>query len=579
MNFIKRCWEEIGTEFTAAVIAFFQTARLPKDSNITWVALAPKFGGAKEIKDFRPISMVGCVYKVISKVLVRRMRAVMPEPVGETQSAFVKGRKIHDGALIACETVQWLKLRKKAAAIIKLDFQKAYDRVKWSFVDIVLQKMGFGRRWREWVMECVSTSSMSVLVNGSPTKPFMMERGLRQGDPLSPFLFVLVVDVLHRMVREAVNNGRISPLLVGRDNIELSHLQFADDTILFCPPEEETVKNYQRLLRCFELMSGLSINFDKSSLIPINCDQLWVRRMCRLLECKEAALPVRKVGAHQAPKRLGGLGVGDAMIRNTALLFKWWWRFSKEDCPLWKKVVCSCNNLNPNMMLSTQTLPTKGGPWKDICQLQIKEQHVREKMINGLSMEVGDGRRTRFWEDVWLYCGPLKDRFPRLFSISMQKGCVIGVCGFWDGLDWVWNFQWRREPFQWELELLNQLHETLRVVNLAPNREDRIVWKFDKQGVFSTNSFVQVWCAWLNHFDRKWSFPGTVKEHFHSWTGVTTSKEERKKWLICFFAIVWNVWMERNRRIFQNAGKSVEDTINASFQSFQEWRHQNLLCR
>ncbi|XP_016167983.1 uncharacterized protein LOC107610447 [Arachis ipaensis] len=107
------------------------------DTNITWVALAPKFVGAKEIKDLRPISMVGCVYKVISKVLVRRMRAVMPGLVGETQSAFVKGRKIHDGALIACEIVNRLKLRKNEAAIIKLDFQKAYDRVKWSFVDIV----------------------------------------------------------------------------------------------------------------------------------------------------------------------------------------------------------------------------------------------------------------------------------------------------------------------------------------------------------------------------------------------------------------------------------------------------------
>ncbi|XP_016168381.1 uncharacterized protein LOC107610918 [Arachis ipaensis] len=98
------------------------SAKLPTDANVTWVALAPKFVGAKEIKDLRPISMVGCVYKVISKVLVRRMRLVMPGSVGETQSAFVKGRKIHDGALIACETVQWLKLRKKQAAIIKLDF-------------------------------------------------------------------------------------------------------------------------------------------------------------------------------------------------------------------------------------------------------------------------------------------------------------------------------------------------------------------------------------------------------------------------------------------------------------------------
>ena len=84
MNFIKKCWNEIGTEFTAVVMSFFETAKLPEDSNVTWVALAPKFVGAREIKDLRPISMVGCVYKVISKVLVRRMRQVMTELVGET---------------------------------------------------------------------------------------------------------------------------------------------------------------------------------------------------------------------------------------------------------------------------------------------------------------------------------------------------------------------------------------------------------------------------------------------------------------------------------------------------------------
>ncbi|XP_016177809.1 uncharacterized protein LOC107620107 [Arachis ipaensis] len=137
---------------------------------------------------------------------------------------------------------------------------------------------------------------MSVLINGSPSKPFNMERGLRQGDPLSLFLFVLVVDVLHRMIGEAVRNGRISPLQVGRDSVPLSHLQFADDTIIFCPPEEETIKNYKRLLRFFELMSGLSINFDKSSLIPINCDEQWVERMCNLLSCKGDALLVKYLG-------------------------------------------------------------------------------------------------------------------------------------------------------------------------------------------------------------------------------------------------------------------------------------------
>ncbi|XP_016185460.1 uncharacterized protein LOC107627112 [Arachis ipaensis] len=156
--------------------------------------------------------------------------------------------------------------------------------------------MGFGWRWRAWVKECVGTASMSILINGSPSKPFKMDRGLRKGDPLSPFLFVLVVDVLHRMVGEAVRNKHILPLLIGKDNIELSHLQFVDDTILFCPPEEETIRNYARLLRCFEMMSRLTINFDKSSLIPINCEQQWTDNMCSLLGCKEASLLVRYVG-------------------------------------------------------------------------------------------------------------------------------------------------------------------------------------------------------------------------------------------------------------------------------------------
>ncbi|XP_057748092.1 uncharacterized protein LOC130967294 [Arachis stenosperma] len=159
-----------------------------------------------------------------------------------------------------------------------------------------LEIMPSAEEVKEAVWDCESTkapASMSTLINGTPSKPFKMERGLRQGDPLSPFLFVLVVDVLRRMVAEAVRNGRISPLLVGRDNIELSHFQFADDTILFCPPETETILNYKRLLLYFELMSGLSINFDKSNLIFVNCESEWVTNICGILGCTEAVLPVR----------------------------------------------------------------------------------------------------------------------------------------------------------------------------------------------------------------------------------------------------------------------------------------------
>ena len=141
--------------------------------------MIPKFDGAIEMKDFRPISMVGCVYKVIAKILARRIRGVMNNLVGEAQTAFLQDRKIYDGALIACESVHWLKKEKKKGLLVKLDFRKAYDSIRWSFVDYVMEKMGFRYTWRKWVMNCISSTSMSIPINGSPTELFNMEKGLR----------------------------------------------------------------------------------------------------------------------------------------------------------------------------------------------------------------------------------------------------------------------------------------------------------------------------------------------------------------------------------------------------------------
>ncbi|XP_015964835.1 uncharacterized protein LOC107494201 [Arachis duranensis] len=141
---------------------------------------------------------------------------------------------------------------------------------------------------------------------------------------------------------------------------------------------------------------------------------------------------------------------------------------------------------------ANQSVPVKGRPWMDICQLNIKEQRVRDKMVSGLAMEVGNSRKTRFWEDNWVQGGPLKVNFPRLFSISSQQGFLIGNCGFWDGLEWIWNFQWRRKLFQWELEPVHQLHEQIRPVKMSSENKDSVVWKFDNTGVFSTQSFLQV---------------------------------------------------------------------------------------
>ncbi|QHO18793.1 Putative ribonuclease H protein [Arachis hypogaea] len=162
-------------------------------------------------------------------------------------------------------------------------------------------------------------------------------------------------------------------------------------------------------------------------------------------------------------------------------------------------------------------------------------------MITGLALEVGDGGRTRFWEDIWISGGSLKDRFPRLFSVSSQRGSLIGDCGFWDRLTWIWNFQWRRELFQWELDLVNQLHNTLRVVKLAHGREDRVVWKHDKQGIFSTNSFVHVLQVEMAPEDiSSYSFTRTI------WKGLVPPRVE----LFVWFGLIGRVnSKERLRRL------------------------------
>ena len=175
--------------------------------------------------DFRPISLVSSVYKILSKVLANRLRKVIGNVVSASQYAFIKGRQILDGILIANELVDDAKVKNKDLLMFKVDFEKAYDSVDWDYIDEVMVKMNFPRLWRSWIMKCITTATTSVLVNGCPTDEFNFERGLRQGDPLSPFLFLLAAEGLNVMMSAMVLNGLFTPYGVGvQENVLVSHL-------------------------------------------------------------------------------------------------------------------------------------------------------------------------------------------------------------------------------------------------------------------------------------------------------------------------------------------------------------------
>lgn len=136
--------------------------------------------------------------------------------------------------------------------LFKADFAKAFDCLNWNFLDSILEQMNFRVKWRQWIKSCISTARISVLVNRSPTHEFTLERGMRQGDPLSPFLFIIVAEAINVMLREAIRAGLYKPAYLGRNNVEIPLLQFADDTLFLGEWSSTNVGNLLELLKSFE---------------------------------------------------------------------------------------------------------------------------------------------------------------------------------------------------------------------------------------------------------------------------------------------------------------------------------------
>ena len=241
--------------------------------NETYIALIPKKHGSCKISDYQPISLVTSLYKIISKVLISQLKEVLDSTILKNQGAFVANRQILDVVLMANEVVEKCRVTGKKGVVFKIDFEKAYDHVEWEFLDFVLERKGFHSRWRKWMRGCLSSVNYSVIVNGRPRGKFKGTRGLRQRDPLSPFLFTLVADGLGRMIDKLVDQHILDCFEVGIDKIKVSHLQFADDTLFFVKEDEINIRTLYSALKIFCSVSGLKINFGKSTLLGINLEE------------------------------------------------------------------------------------------------------------------------------------------------------------------------------------------------------------------------------------------------------------------------------------------------------------------
>ncbi|GJT77946.1 RNA-directed DNA polymerase, eukaryota [Tanacetum coccineum] len=295
-GFYRRFWKVIENDVFDAVNHFFTYGDIPKGCNSSFIALIPKIPDANVVKDFRPISLIGSLYKIIAKILANRLVVVLGDIVNEVQSAFIADRQILDGPFILNEVLQWCKSKKKQFLIFKVDFEKAYDSVRWDFLDEVLKKFGFGDKWCTWIQSCLRSSRGSIIINGSPTAEFQFHKGLKQGDPLSPFLFILIMESLHLSFQRVVD-ARMFKGITLSSSLMLSHMFYADDVIFVGQWCDDNINTLVQVLECFFHASGLHINMNKSKLMGVLVDDEKVKQAASKLGCLILKPPFSYLGS------------------------------------------------------------------------------------------------------------------------------------------------------------------------------------------------------------------------------------------------------------------------------------------
>ncbi|GJV31429.1 RNA-directed DNA polymerase, eukaryota [Tanacetum coccineum] len=426
-GFYRRFWNVIEKDVVEAVRFFFNYESFPKGGNSSFIALIPKNPDASIVKDFRPISLIGSLYKIIAKILANRLVVILGDIVNEVQSAFVADRQILDGPFILNEVVQWCKAKKKQAMIFKVDFEKAMIRVD-----------GFTGR---------------------------------KGDPLSPFLFILVMESLHISFEIVVDAGMFKGISLG-SSLQLSHLFYADDAVFVGQWNNSNIDNIVHVLQCFHQASGLRINMSKSKLMGVYVNDDLVEQAALKIGCATLKMPFSYLGSKvgwlmsriqswneivdRVAARLSKYPMKVYIALESILLSvisMWVLRFFTQDSSLWARVIKAIHGTDEKIGKSTKSIYPS--VWLDIV-------HEVEK-LKGHGIDL---------------------MFPRLYALEACKNLSVASKLSQSSLD----FSFRRAPRggveQSQLAAMLSKLDGVSLVNLR----DRWRWSLVGSGEFSIAS-------------------------------------------------------------------------------------------
>ncbi|XP_057444702.1 uncharacterized protein LOC130736943 [Lotus japonicus] len=451
--FFQKFWHILGDDVSNFCLEVLHNIISPGSINKTLIVLIPKIKKSVHATQFRPISLCNVIFKIITKTIANRLKIVLSDIIVGPQSAFVPGRLITDNALVAYECFHLMKKKmygRNGMMALKLDMSKAYDRVEWPFLQSVLHQMGFPSAWVSLIMACVTTVQFQVMLNGNPQVPFDPGRGLRQGDPLSPYLFILCGDVFSALIQKEIVASSLHGIKIARSPSApmISHLLFADDSVVFARATMEEAHTIRNVLASYEQVSGQVINFDKSMLscsrnvpsprfnelkmllgvkavdsydkylgLPTIIDiERMISRFYWSGDASRRGIHWLKWNSLCRSKLDGGIGFRDFKAFNTALVAKTWWRIQMQPESLLGQVFKAV--YFPRTTLSAAKKHARPSyAWTSISR-------TAWVFMEGARWNVGDGKEIDIWRDNWLPSGN-----PLIYRNDLaQTGNLTHVC-------------------------------------------------------------------------------------------------------------------------------------------------------
>ncbi|XP_071742048.1 uncharacterized protein [Rutidosis leptorrhynchoides] len=447
------------------LLIFFDNGKLLSEINHTIIALLPKVQSPCKVTDYRPISCCNVLYKCISKIITNRLKNALDDIVSINQSAFIPGRRISDNILLTQELMKNYHIENGTPrCVFKVDIQKAYDTVDWNFLEFILGRFGFHPTMNKWIMTCVRSTSFSICVNGDLHGFFKGKRGLRQGDPLSPYLFTLVMEVLSLFLNRHVAESDKFKFHPKCEKLNIINLCFADDLFLFSSATLDSVSIISKSLDDFKNCSGLTPSIEKSTAYFANVSDGIKASFLSILLFEEGKLPVKYLGVPLVSSCL-----------------------SHRDCKVLvdrvKRKIDDCKNKFLSFAGRVQLVISV------ISSMQLYWQFVfilSASIIKEIRMQfvyvIGDVSNVSAWFDNWSDYGPLESVISSrdIHRAELSRDAMVRDIVSSDG--WRWPQAWS--------------HRYPGLLNISPHvlsdRPDVIKWR-DYYGRLQDFSVSVVW--------------------------------------------------------------------------------------